>query len=234
MKEIAKRLLSLVIVLACFLSLCLPALAAPQSQAQEETQAQDESSEETGGLLDQAALAALKNYTYGDYLSDHADAAHPQTEISLKYDEHQEYDNELKLKENELPYAEFTDEYFNITQKALISDEDTIIGWTFSVPEDGMYSIKINYYNFVEYTDPQTGVTYKSRSSSIAKRIYIDGKIPFYEARQFYITRNWMDQNEVVRDSVTDNDIRPFQQEMSRLSRSKTIWDIILRLFNSI
>ena len=45
MKEIAKRLLSLVIVLACFLSLCLPALAAPQSQAQEETQAQDESSE---------------------------------------------------------------------------------------------------------------------------------------------------------------------------------------------
>ena len=70
MKEIAKRLLSLVIVLACFLSLCLPALADGEVQAQDEgtTQTQDETSEEsTGGLLDQAALAALKNYTYDDY-----------------------------------------------------------------------------------------------------------------------------------------------------------------------
>ena len=69
MKEIAKRLLSLVIVLACFLSLCLPALADVQAPAQNQDQAaQDESSEEeSGGLLDQAALAALKNYDYGDY-----------------------------------------------------------------------------------------------------------------------------------------------------------------------
>lgn len=218
MKEIAKRLLSLVIVLACFLSLCLPALADGEVQAQDEgtTQTQDETSEEsTGGLLDQAALAALKNYTYDDYLSDHADAAHPQTEISLPYDEHLEFDENLNIVENKLPYAEFTDEYFDITQMAVISDEETLIGWRFNVEEAGLYSIKINYYNFAEYTDPETGVTYSSRSSSIAKRVYIDGEIPFYEARQFYITRNWMDQNEIVRDSVTDNDIRPFQQEMS-------------------
>jgi len=216
MKEIAKRLLSLVIVLACFLSLCLPALADGEVQAQDEgtTQTQDETSEEsTGGLLDQAALAALKNYTYDDYLSDHADAAHPQTEISLPYDKHLEFDENLNIVENKLPYAEFTDEYFDITQMAVISDEETLIGWRFNVEEAGLY--KINYYNFAEYTDPETGVTYSSRSSSIAKRVYIDGEIPFYEARQFYITRNWMDQNEIVRDSVTDNDIRPFQQEMS-------------------
>lgn len=218
MKEIAKRLLSLVIVLACFLSLCLPALADGEVQAQDEgtNQTQDETSEEsTGGLLDQAALAALKNYTYDDYLSGHADAAHPQTEISLPYDEHLEFDENLNIVENKLPYAEFTDEYFDITQMAVISDEETLIGWRFNVEEAGLYSIKINYYNFAEYTDPETGVTYSSRSSSIAKRVYIDGEIPFYEARQFYITRNWMDQNEIVRDSVTDNDIRPFQQEMS-------------------
>lgn len=218
MKEIAKRLLSLVIVLACFLSLCLPALADGEVQAQDEgtNQTQDETSEEsTGGLLDQAALAALKNYTYDDYLSGHADAAHPQTEISLPYDEHLEFDENLNIVENKLPYAEFTDEYFDITQMAVISDKETLIGWRFNVEEAGLYSIKINYYNFAEYTDPETGVTYSSRSSSIAKRVYIDGEIPFYEARQFYITRNWMDQNEIVRDSVTDNDIRPFQQEMS-------------------
>lgn len=216
MKEIAKRLLSLVIVLACFLSLCLPALADGEAQAEGTNQTQDETSgESTGGLLDQAALAALKNYTYDDYLSDHADAAHPQTEISLPYDEHLEFDENLNVVENKLPYAEFTDEYFDITQMAVISDEETLIGWRFNVKEAGLYSIKINYYNFEEYTDPETGVTYSSRSSSIAKRVYIDGEIPFYEARQFYITRNWMDQNEVVRDSVTDNDIRPFQQEMS-------------------
>ena len=213
MKGIGKKLLSLGIVLTCFLSLCFPALADIQAQ-------EPQGHEETGGSLDDEALgeqtlAQLKSYTYDKYLSEHEGASLPKTEVSLKYDQHKEYDADLKLKENELPYAEFTDEFHNLTQKAVISDDETVIGWTFTVPESGFYSIKIVYYNFLEYVDQSTGVTYKSRSSSISRRVYLDGKIPYYEARQFTLTRCWENQNEVVRDEVTNNDIRPFQQEMS-------------------
>ena len=58
--------------------------------------------------------------------------------------------------------------------------------WEFQVPTAGLYVIKIEYYNC--YIDSGDG---KSSISSIERKLYLDGSIPFDEAGSLNIKKNW-------------------------------------------
>jgi len=62
-----------------------------------------------------------------------------------------------------------------------------IVGWSFSVPADGMYNIVFNYLP----NDASTGE--ESKTTSIERSLYINGRVPYYEARFLSLTKVWVD-----------------------------------------
>ena len=61
-----------------------------------------------------------------------------------------------------------------------------ITSWKVDIPEDGRYAMRITYYPIAEL-DGQNISTY----TTIERTLYIDGRIPFSEARYFYFPKNW-------------------------------------------
>lgn len=66
-------------------------------------------------------------------------------------------------------------------QKGLYCPDAGAVGWEVDIPETGMYAISIEYY-------PVEG-----KVTSIQRTLYIDGKVPFYEARFLTFTKVWSD-----------------------------------------
>lgn len=61
------------------------------------------------------------------------------------------------------------------------------VGWKVNVPSDGMYNIVFEYYA----NDGSTGEV--SKTTSIERSIYINGRVPFYEARFLSLSKVWKD-----------------------------------------
>ncbi len=62
-----------------------------------------------------------------------------------------------------------------------------IVGWKFNVPTEAMYNIVFNYYA----NDGTTGE--ESKTTSIERSIYINGRVPFYEGRFLSLPKTWVD-----------------------------------------
>lgn len=76
--------------------------------------------------------------------------------------------------------------------------------WTFTVPETGRYAMRIDYY-------PVVGT-----NTTIERMLYIDGRLPFAEARYFYFPRVWeyiLSEENGFDIDINGNDIRPVRQE---------------------
>ncbi|MDD4772200.1 MAG: extracellular solute-binding protein [Eubacteriales bacterium] len=76
--------------------------------------------------------------------------------------------------------------------------------WTFNVPETGRYAMRITYYPV------------KGTNTTIERMLYIDGMLPFSEARYFYFPRVWeyiLTEDGGFDIDVNGNDIRPVRQE---------------------
>ncbi len=76
--------------------------------------------------------------------------------------------------------------------------------WTFTVPETGRYAMNITYY-------PVQGT-----NTTIERMLYIDGRLPFSEARYFYFPRVWeyiLSEEDGFDIDINGNDIRPVRQE---------------------
>lgn len=76
--------------------------------------------------------------------------------------------------------------------------------WTFTVPETGRYAMSISYYPI------------KGTNTTIERMLYIDGKLPFSEARYFYFPRVWeyiLNEGSGFDIDINGNDIRPVRQE---------------------
>ncbi|MBE6564648.1 MAG: extracellular solute-binding protein [Ruminococcaceae bacterium] len=92
-------------------------------------------------------------------------------------------------------------DYEGSTGKSLATPSDGKVSWEVNIPEDGKYAVKFVYY-------PTLG-----KASAIERMMYIDGFIPFAEARSLTATKSWEDVYEgefgvFVRD-INDNQIRP-------------------------
>jgi hypothetical protein len=65
-----------------------------------------------------------------------------------------------------------------------------IVGWSFNVPKEGMYNIVFNFYA----NDASTGE--ESKTTSIERSLYINGNVPFYEARFLTMSKSWVDEQD--------------------------------------
>ena len=126
--------------------------------------------------------------TYTGYLNDHAGAAHPDQSVAVDlYD----YDSVGGVE----VYNDYEGE-----EQALFTDTDSKVTWKIDVPEAGFYNI------IMEYLLPE------SRGVAAERIVYLNGEIPFEDARNISFTRIWTDAGEPTVDNQ-GNEIRPSQVE---------------------
>jgi len=127
--------------------------------------------------------------TYTRYLRDHADAAYATQSVDLNlFDFSAEGD------------AEIVSDYAGEKQ-ALYTDTGSVVSWKVNIPESGFYNV------YMEYLIPE------SRGVAAERVIYINGEIPFEDARNVSFTRIWTDGGSVKVDNQ-GNEIRPSQVEV--------------------
>lgn len=102
--------------------------------------------------------------------------------------------------------------------RALSISETGKVTWPVNISNEGRYAIKIDYY-------PVLG-----KATSIERTLYIDGKVPFSEARSLSMTKIWTDVYEgefgVFKTDVNGNDVRPGKVESPEW-RTYTMMDSI-------
>ncbi len=76
------------------------------------------------------------------------------------------------------------------------------VTWKFTVEKKGMYQLKVDYR------------TVEGKSSSIERKLYIDGEVPFDEASSLAISRVWKNESDVIEQDNRGNDKYPTQVEV--------------------
>ncbi|MCR4850197.1 MAG: extracellular solute-binding protein [Lachnospiraceae bacterium] len=129
--------------------------------------------------------------TYEGYLREHAGASEPTADVDIDVFDYSA-EGEVSV-END--YAGESGSY-----KALYTATDSVVTFKVNVPEAGFYNL------YVEYLIPE------SRGVAAERAVYINGEIPFDDARNITFTRIWTDGGEVRVDNQ-GNQIRPTQVE---------------------
>ena len=71
--------------------------------------------------------------------------------------------------------------------KCIYLPTEGTVGWRFELPEKGKYNISMKYFA----NDGTTGED--SKTTAIERSLYINGRLPFYEARFLSLTKVWVD-----------------------------------------
>lgn len=127
--------------------------------------------------------------TYTGYLHDHEGAAYAAQDVEVDL---LDYTAEGDVK--------VVSDFEGVSQ-ALYTETGSMVSWKVDVPETGFYNV------YMEYLIP------KSRGVAAERIIYINGEIPFEDARNVSFTRIWTDGGEVKVDNQ-GNEIRPTQVEV--------------------
>lgn len=93
--------------------------------------------------------------------------------------------------------------------KAVTTDTVGSISYTFTVPETGLYNLEIDYYPLEGYGD------------TIERVLYLDGKMPYSEARSILFKRFYVDEGD-KRYSTSGNEYRRTQKEVRAWYTSTT------------
>ncbi len=101
-------------------------------------------------------------------------------------------------------------------ENVLYMPESGRTSWKVNIPKTAKYAIKIEYYPIAEKDGTKV-----STLTTIERTLYIDGFIPFSEARYFYFPRNWAytefdyrkDGTCIFPTDAAGNDIRPIRYE---------------------
>ncbi|MBQ8753123.1 MAG: extracellular solute-binding protein [Clostridia bacterium] len=98
--------------------------------------------------------------------------------------------------EGEAPTVETTD-----GREALVTAAEGSVSWTFTVPETDVYFIAADYY-------PTAG-----KGNAIERALYLDGALPYSEARTVSFNRVWVNDGEEKLYSASGNEFRRPQAE---------------------
>lgn len=180
MKETRKKALITLAVVAVIAVVCVLMSLRPVENFQEKY---------AGVNLEQDIAGVERDGTYAKYLSAHADATKPQTEVDI----------DLFAYDVEEGEASVVTDFYGV-DKALSTESDSKVTFTVDVPESGFYNI------YLEYLLPQ------SRGVAAERCVYINGEVPFEDARNLTFTRIWKDGGPVKIDNQ-GNQIRPTQVE---------------------
>ncbi len=127
--------------------------------------------------------------TYTGYLNDHANAADASDSADVDLFTYTST-GDVEVKEN-----------YEGIEKALFTGTGSLVTWEVEVPESGYYNL------YIEYLLPE------SRGVAAERVVYINGEIPFEDARNVSFSRIWTDGGEVKVDNQ-GNEIRPTQAEV--------------------
>ena len=126
--------------------------------------------------------------SYADYIQKYSSAARPEQPISIPVQNYTQSD-----------YTPMVGE--TAGKQALLTKEEGYVEWEFDVPQDGLYTIQVDYF-------PTSG-----KSSSIIRTVYIDGELPFEQMRSVVFDRVWVDKKDAdgntIRVAPNGNEIRP-------------------------
>lgn len=194
-------LLSVLMLLGCVVPL----------SAVEET---DATAEEAASSLATTTLKeiseALNTISYTEYTEKHADAPKGSREVAIDVTK---YDADTTTAEVEVR-SNVTDDFGNTQPKALYMGDSGIVTWSVDVPQTGKYAIEIVYTSESEKTN------------SIERMLYINGKVPFSQARYLLLTKNWVhhysEENGRFDFDVNGNELRPSTSVM----RKWTAYDV--------
>ena len=151
---------------------------------------------------------------YTDYLEKHEDAARPDAVVTVEADTFVRYEDAGAAVQPEIRADYEVGEDGLGKGNAVLTGEESLIEWTVSVPESGLYDLSILYY-------PVAG-----KNSAIQRAIFIDGQLPYGELALVEFYRVWSngdfpmktDENGVVVrewDSDTQgNNLKPSAKEI--------------------
>ncbi len=91
---------------------------------------------------------------------------------------------------------------------SLYTSDSGKVTWKFDVPETGMYSIQLVCYP----GNAKLGEGEKEKSTDVERILYVNGKVPFSEARSVTISKKWAPKYESeggFRKDLSGNDLRP-------------------------
>ncbi len=128
--------------------------------------------------------------TYELYISQYMDNQKPPAEISIDVDKFIDTDMDIQILQD----------FEGSSGKSVRTDEQGSITWEVDVPQEGLYSVFIEYYPI------------EGRSAAIERELWVNGSSPFIDARHITLTRVWVSAEEIKRDN-RDNDMRPRQIE---------------------
>ena len=143
-------------------------------------------------LLNDIVKETLTGETYLEYQTKYKDASFGNDKVVIPANEYTTHSGDVEKIDDLGEKKEDADVVF--------TGEDSRVAWEFNVTESGMYNINVDYY-------PAPG-----NGNDIERNLYIDGEIPYNEAKFLIFTRIWADVGEVKQDN-NGNDIRPKQAE---------------------
>ncbi len=223
MKSLRNKVLIFVLVASMAISVfsCV-AYAAPEdtlnqevaTDVTEESTTQDESGEKKGLPEATAFDEAISNtFDYKTYQSSVIDTAMPDVEIKLEGKDAVQFDPKTGEIIGSLPMVNVSSEHLSDARDGALFYDEGICGWVVDVETSGWYNLTFSYYAYENLTYEKDGeqITVNCNSSAVQRRVYIDYKVPFYEARQINLERVWKDSGLLIIDPQTGNEKRPYQ-----------------------
>ncbi len=131
--------------------------------------------------------------SYADYLPQYAGLPAVSAVLLLEGADYAEADSHTRVEEG----------YEGADAPVVITSEDGYVTWNVTVAEAGLYSVALDYCSA------------GGKGSAMVRSLYIDGALPFDEARNLSFSRAWVDQveNGTFETDRDGNDIRPMQGE---------------------
>lgn len=138
--------------------------------------AADSGSESSGSSISLAEINEILNaINYTDYKQLYAGVSRGETTIVIPGTEYDPNGTTATV--------EIVENYLDREGSSLSIGETGVVTWKVNVPKDGMYSIRINYAQVTRD---------KANSNSIERVLYINGSVPFAEARSLVMKKNWV------------------------------------------
>ncbi len=112
--------------------------------------------------------------SYAEYTQAHSAGTFPEKEIVLEGGEATRY-----LDEDGSETPELLADYAGASGASLLTGEEAIAEWDFSVEEAGWYDLTVEYY------------PYPGKNSEIQRAFFLDGKLPYSELATIAFSRVW-------------------------------------------
>ena len=206
-KSIFTRLLCGFLTVVLFAGVFTTAIFAAETDATVSTETEETVEESTSSLEEIREI--LDTLSYSEYFASLEDATKAtqsfKVNLAEAYVESKGMDTEEEDGDVVIRTEEETDIEFGKAVESIFLPEKGTATFKITVPESGLYAVDIEYYSYL------------AKATSIERMLYIDGKIPFSEARYLEMPKTWIDvleENGEFKLDLAGNDVRPPKQQV--------------------